>query len=104
MRKPSAKQIRDYRDAALAILIKHGATEAPKDSYREFCLQTKAGPLFVSIKDDWLACLFEDVARARAAVPGERLNPHSGKWNWMQGLDDLQYFDNELGMLAPLQA
>jgi len=52
-----------------------------------------AGPglLFVSFYVDatgpWLACRWDDVERATASLRGsvhgtERLNRHSGKWNW----------------------
>lgn len=34
--------------------------------------------------EGWLHLRFEDVARAREALPMDpRLNVHSGKWNWM---------------------
>lgn len=47
-------------------------------------LQTEAGPLSVSVYDDWVACRFEDVDRAKALLPHgyhDRLNRHTGKWN-----------------------
>ena len=64
-------------------LSRHG----PLGEYERYTIQTKAGPLLVHVYDDWVACRFDDVARAKihfGYMPGvnSRLNPYSGKWNW----------------------
>lgn len=61
-----------------------GATDEPPGSLPGFVVETIAGPLRIHPYDDWIACRFADVARARAHFgPGDaRLNRHSGKWNW----------------------
>lgn len=48
----------------------------------EYTVTTRAGLLKVYIYDDWIACRFEDVAKAREVVRSGTLNPYSGKWNW----------------------
>lgn len=48
-------------------------------------IPTQAGILQVRPMEDWVACRFEDVERARSVLPEDerlnRLNQHSGKWN-----------------------
>lgn len=66
-----------------------------------YAIETKAGPLHVtpfpwdpesSQGGAWIACRFEDVDAARRVFgvtrlgTGARLNPYSGKWNFMEGL------------------
>ena len=48
----------------------------------EYMVNTRAGALRVHVYDDWIACRFEDVAKAREVVRSGKLNPYSGKWNW----------------------
>ena len=51
-------------------------------------IETLAGRLQITCYGDWLACRFDDVDRAKALLPhgpGERLNSHSGKWNFHFG-------------------
>lgn len=60
----------------------------PKEPVREWVLPTTLGPLRVSIVNDWIACRFLDVTRARRTLGSglhSRFNPHSGKWNWSCG-------------------
>lgn len=59
----------------------HGA-EADKVWGYSRVIHTKLGPLSVTPYADWIACRFHDVERAVAGLGGDRLNPHSGKWNW----------------------
>jgi hypothetical protein len=51
-------------------------------SFYGHVLRTRAGSLWCKPYDNWLACRFDDVARARATVGHGCLNPFSGKWNW----------------------
>ncbi len=46
----------------------------------EYAVATVAGNLYVTVYDDWIACRFEEPARAKA-ISDTRLNPYSGKWN-----------------------
>lgn len=64
-------------------------------------LETKAGALNLAIMDDWIACVFVDEVKARSVLKGDqRLNVHSGKWNWMHGESDLQAFASEIKRLS----
>ena len=64
-------------------------------------LETKVGALNLAIMDDWLACVFVDQVKARGVLKGDqRLNIHSGKWNWMGGESDFQAFTSEIKRLS----
>jgi hypothetical protein len=55
---------------------------------RPMYVETLAGRLRITCYGDWLACRFDDVERAKPLLPhgpGERLNSHSGKWNFHFG-------------------
>lgn len=61
------------------------AMGAKPGTMRELAIDTKAGVLEISIYDGehpWIACIFDDVAKARDVVKSGCLNKHSGKWNW----------------------
>lgn len=48
-------------------------------------LDTRAGRLGITIYDEkypWIACRFDDEAKAREIVRAGSLNRFSGKWNW----------------------
>jgi hypothetical protein len=47
----------------------------------DFVLETKCGLLGVSPYDNWVACRFRDVERAKAGTVSGYFNPYSGKWN-----------------------
>lgn len=49
--------------------------------YRQFVLETKAGPLFVSAHGNWVATRFNDPEAAAKLVGTYNLNTYSGKWN-----------------------
>ncbi len=55
---------------------------AAQDASGDLMLQTLAGPMKVIPFEDWLACRFIDVERAKKLSPPGSLNPFSGKWNW----------------------
>ncbi|WP_408601389.1 hypothetical protein [Pseudomonas sp. PLMAX] len=108
MRKRTAKQTKLYRTTALAILRKCGA-QVDEATHRMYILETRLGTLRISIWDTSIMCCFDDVARATAELgtSGDFLNPHSGKWNWMGGLNheedmaDLEQFERGLLALMP---
>ena len=60
---------------------------AKDNGYGGFTVQTKLGPMNLIPFDDWVACRFDDVEKAKAHfgisnIGQGRLNPFSGKWNW----------------------
>ena len=101
---PTKKQAAAYFAAACEILDKCCSfAKYPAKGEAEYKINTVAGSLRVTVYDDWLACRFDNVAAAKAALPeyaglGQRyarLNPFSGKWNW-HGADALPAFDAAL--------
>jgi hypothetical protein len=76
---PKKKNPHVFSDMCRQMLLALGAQ--PGQSY-ELRLETLAGPMECTPYDEWLACRFDDPARARAIASGASLNPHSGKWNW----------------------
>lgn len=107
--KRTQKQEQEYQAAALAILRQFGA-QLSEAAY-EYTIETQAGVLWVSVRNGCVFTRFDDVARAKALLSHhpmhDRLNPHSGKWNWMGGFDhagdmlDLEQFQNALRPLLP---
>lgn len=74
------------------IVLNLGAVET-RESNR-FVLDTKAGLLSIKPYGDWIACRFDEPARAKSLVAGP-INPYSGKWNW-HGDDVIPYFERNL--------
>ena len=70
----------DFESACLAMLQSLGATQG--NACYPWQLHTVAGVLRLRVMEDWLACRFDDVERAKSVVGPGRLNPYSGKWNW----------------------
>lgn len=67
------------------VLAHAGRWQNPDLKILGLCLPTSLGDLRVSVVDDWIACSFLYVERAVAhfgEAPWNRLNPHSGKWNF----------------------
>lgn len=87
---PTKKQAEHFHKCASERLLRLGFKPTP-DGDREFSLDTPLGPLGATPYDDWIACQFKDVAKAKQHLPhghADRLNPYSGKWNWHgDGLD-----------------
>ncbi len=50
----------------------------PSDFYA-YALDTIIGVLWITPYDDWIACRWDNIDKARAAGLG--CNPYSGKWN-----------------------
>lgn len=92
-----------FKSQALDILHKIGAVQTP-DKASSFCLQTQAGALQITVNQNWIACRFKNVIKAISLGTGDRINRHTGKWNWYDGIDDLSHFERELSKLAlPIQ-
>lgn len=81
--RADAKFARVFTPAVCAHLEAAHATCV--DGKREYRIDTRGGMLRVSVYETWIACRFEDVARAWSIEPhrrtGVNMNPHSGKWN-----------------------
>lgn len=108
-RLPTKKQAERFQKYAIDRLNRLGFKKV-EGGLRDYRLDTPIGVLWASPYDDWIACCFEDVARAKEHLPhghADRLNPHSGKWNWHgDGLDGdghatqmLNQFEREVKML-----
>lgn len=82
----------DFQACATRMVQHLGAK--PESSGRGFLIDTIAGSMFVHPYENWVACRFLDVARAKKVSPAGSLNPFSGKWNWhgddssVEGLND----------------
>lgn len=101
--KRTKKEIAVYNAAATKIVVALGGSIMPSDSSYNLQIPTKAGKLLVSIGDDCCVCTrFENSEAALDLGLGDRLNVHSGKWNFMGGMNhqgdmlDLAYFQQEL--------
>lgn len=97
MKRLTKKQKTEYRQEAIEILREFGFQRTPGSS-RDYQVETPAGPLAVSIYDDWLACVFDNVELALTKNLGGSLNQFSGKWNW-HGADQLKWFQLQLDHL-----
>jgi hypothetical protein len=75
-----------YGNAVRFILNRVGAVFTHTDDMYCYTVATQAGPLRISLGDDCCVCTrFENIDDALDLGLGERLNVHSGKWNWMGG-------------------
>lgn len=71
----------NFKDACDVMLRGLGAVES--DRWYMLRIETTAGALDFCPQDNWLACRFDDIGRARSVLGSDlRLNPHSGKWNF----------------------
>lgn len=78
--------IKNYLTSKLVPLLRTipGLFEAVDQT---FVIETVVGQLVIRIFDDWVACRFLDVEKAKtkftiSSCAGGRLNHFSGKWNW----------------------
>lgn len=84
--KRKFKEVTAYTKAAGQVLDRFGAVYMPEQDVYRYSIMTKAGILLASIGDDCCICTkFTNVDAALDLGLGERLNVHSGKWNWMGG-------------------
>lgn len=84
--KRTFKQKTTYGGAARDVLDRFNAVYTGREP-RPYTVETKAGPLMVSIEDGCICTRFENIDAAKELGLGDRLNPFSGKWNWMGGMD-----------------
>lgn len=91
MKPLSAQAIEFFKDDVENIVRQMGAKDAP-ENLSQFQLDTRYGILWISVREGWIACCFEEPNRAKEANLGERLNHYSGKWNWHEGPDGLDSF------------
>jgi hypothetical protein len=70
----------DFAAAVAQGLREIGAREAGPYGWQ---LDTIGGLLDITPYEDWVACRFDDVARANETIQFGSLNHHSGKWNWL---------------------
>jgi hypothetical protein len=63
------------------MLLQLGA-KAESESRDGFRLNSIAGELMCHPYENWLACRFTDVEKAKQVIGSGSLNPFSGKWNW----------------------
>lgn len=87
MRRTPTKRQRQagerFKQSVADYLASKGATTS---RFYAFEIETKAGTLFVSPYEDWIACRFENVEEAKRLLGhSTRLNPYSGKWNFHYG-------------------
>lgn len=101
--KRTDREILAYREAACTAIEKLGGQILLGFDPYTHTVPTKAGVLRISIGDDCCICTrFDNSEAARELALGDRLNPHSGKWNWMGGMDhqgdmvDMAYFQQAL--------
>lgn len=101
--KRTDAEILAYREAACTAIERLGGQIILGFDYYTHIVPTKAGELLVSVGDDCcICCRFKEVDSAKTLNLGDRLNIHSGKWNWMGGTDhqgdmlDLAYFQQAL--------
>jgi hypothetical protein len=95
------KQAAAFRKDVLAVFGRLGVKHLDDGGMYSDAVETVAGTLRLNIHDNWIACRFHDVARAKQHVcsgPYARLNPYSGKWNW-DGVDCVGQFEYEARML-----
>ena len=90
-----------FQKMATEVISSLGFIKTEADSLYPWSIATKAGNLKLAIMDDWIACVFVDEVKAKGILKGDqRLNTHSGKWNWMGGESDLQAFASEIKRLS----
>lgn len=83
--KAQVENFRWFQEEVGRRLVEIGASQDNVPLYYKFCLNTFIGQLLITPHDDgWIACRWLDVPAAREALgSGMRLNPISGKWNFL---------------------
>lgn len=72
----------NFQQSVIEYLVSKGATH---DSFYRFQIETKAGRLYITPYENWIAACFADVERAKQLLGSSlhgRLNPSTGKWNF----------------------
>lgn len=91
-----------FKEALVAMLLRLGAR--PSERFYDYVIDTRAGLLYLSAYDDWLAARFEDVEKARQVVKTGCLNRFSGKWNWhfvFAEEQDVEFLEQQIRDLLP---
>ncbi len=89
----------DFAREITQVLRALGAREGRSYAWQ---LDTRAGQLDIHPFEDWVACRFDDVERARREVSHGQLNCYSGKWNWhfvQPNANDVEYFRRQLEVI-----
>ena len=80
------RKLLEDHGAVLVAEHKEGPDSLIGYDYLRFELETEAGKLTISPSGNWLACRFDDPARAEAFLRTwmnwNNLNTYSGKWNF----------------------
>lgn len=93
--------VKKFQKMAEEVVSNLGFIKTEADGLYPWSIETKAGALNLAIMDNWIACVFVDQVKARVVLKGDqRLNIHSGKWNWMGGESDLRAFASEIKRLS----
>jgi hypothetical protein len=85
-RKPTSKRLArahaEFRTAITDYLLSNGAVADGR--FYDYCIDTPAGPLAISVWDTSIMTRFDDVERGKlfTASCGCSSNPYSGKWNF----------------------
>jgi hypothetical protein len=105
------ERLRLTRELAQSLASLGGQVEELPESWpapRAVYINTLAGRLHLTCYRNWLACRFDAPAVARTLLlhgPGQRLNSHSGKWNFSSGRvsaeEALALFQTELAPILP---
>jgi hypothetical protein len=100
--KPTRKRapVFNFAAAVTQAMKELGAREGSAYGWQ---IDTRAGLLQLSPYEDWVACRFEDVARANVEIRHGQLNPHSGKWNWYfdkPDAADVERFKQQIGSIV----
>lgn len=66
-------------------LVKSLGGQPLEEEPNRYAIQTCVGRLEICPYPEFIACRFDDVERA-SRVLDSRMNPHSGKWNFGQGM------------------
>lgn len=81
-----------------------GATPAPQSfPWAPWILETRAGKLYIHVYGDRIMCCFEQPTRAFAVLGPSRLNPNTGRWDFVfggtPGQDQVNAFKAEIAAL-----
>jgi len=93
-KKPTAKELAVFRADLERVLEQAGAQRTPGKAW-EWQLETKAGPLQITVYDSWIATRFDDVAAATKLLGRSGVSPvngYTGKWN--------HHFISDMGPVA----
>lgn len=76
----------------------HGGVLSERFFGRKWVLETRGGPLEITIYDTWVAMRFEDIEKAKT-LGLWNMNTYSGKWNFHMGYQKMIDADAYLTIL-----